>query len=184
MSKLLNYLKEKQYFFYEEDDIEEPEDSVEEPEFDYDLNTEVEEEIPIEVEGIPNNSDQVPNTSDFMYSNSEPLTYYARGNGFDLTDNQDFYEVIKLIKDFVDRNVFAKNMTWKADIKNRKLQISFTVGDGSETDEFFFDGLRMYILSKVKARFFDAIEDDIEIINANGTNKMIVTLQKKDENND
>jgi hypothetical protein len=110
--------------------------------------------FPSEVKEVEDTVDIVPSPSlrdadDFMYSNSEPMSYYARGNGFDLTSNSDLYEIVKVVKDLTDKHFFVRDLVWKANIKRREVELLFTLGTGDEADQFFMDGVEHYIITNI-----------------------------------
>jgi hypothetical protein len=164
MDKILKYLTEKKQEFFPE---EEPEDSVAELEDDYGLDFIDDEDFitdEIEVEKIPDNSDPILNADEFMNSNSKLMSLYADGKGFNLTDNLDLYEVIKLVKDLTDKHFYFKDLVWKADIANRKVVITFKLGNGKEENDFFLQGVKQYILTQIFKKFGSVYTIDTEFL--------------------
>jgi len=185
-----SYIKEREKYFYPEEDedstdeIEEPEDALEEPEDDYGLDFVDDETFPapvMDVEEIPDNSDPILNADEFMYSNSEPQNYYSRGKGFDLTDNSELYEIIKLVKDLTDRHFYIKNMTWKVNIAHREAEFVFKLRDGDDSNEFFLNGVREFISSEVVRVFGQRYSIDTSYLNDSGHDvmKVVVGMSKE-----
>lgn len=156
MNSLDKYLQERAEYFYPEDKIINEDNAVEEPLIDSDIDV-IDgiygDEIIVEI--IPNNSDPILDSSEFMYTNSEMQAIYSQGKGFELTSNQDLYEVVKLVKDFCDRHQYQRDMTWRVDIANRKAIFTFMLGDQKSKDEneFFLQGVNQYIMSDLYRRF-------------------------------
>ena len=181
------YLREKEIEFYPEEEKEEPEDSIVEPEEDYGLdfmdNSFDSEEI--EVEEIPDNSDPILNADEFMYSNTDNQTFYARGNGSDIPDNQDFYEVIKLVKDMTDKHIYVRDMVWKVDIIRRRAIFNFTVGDDEESievNDFFLQGIQQHLLRNMWKQFGALYKIDTKFVKDNeGRDMMRIEVYKDDE---
>lgn len=149
--KLLNYLKEKEEYFFQED---EPEDS--EPDYNLDFVNDKIPEEEIEVEEIPDNSDKVHKSDDFMYSNSDAVSYYSKGNGFKVNDNQEFYEVIKLVKDVTDKHLYVRNLKWKSNIKDKKVEFDFILGDdvsNKDSNDFFMNGIEQHLMLNIFKKF-------------------------------
>jgi len=183
MDLLLEYLKDKEEELYPE----EPEDAVEEPEDDYGLDFVDDATFVspvLDVEETPDNSDPVLDADEFMYSNSDPLSYYSRGNGINLADNSDLYEVIKLVKDVTDKHLYMRDMTWKVNIANRSANFIFRLGDEDDTDTngFFLQGVQQYIVSELWKRYGPFYDVNAEFLkNDNGADIMNLTVKRKDE---
>ena len=121
-----------------------------------------------------------------MYSNTDNQTFYARGNGADIPDNQDFYEVVKLVKDMTDRHLYMRDMTWKVDIARRKAVFTFTVGETEEdieVNDFFLQGIQQHLLSSMWKQFGAFYKIDTKFVKDNdGRNIMRLEVKKdKDE---
>jgi hypothetical protein len=158
MENVLKYLNEKQKYFYPEE------------------NKKI-----IYEEEIPNNSDPILNADEFMYSNSEIHDYYSKGSGFRVNDSQDFLEVIKLIKDLTDKHLFLKNMTWKADVKSKKLIVSFSVSEeenSDEVDNFFFNSIQQNLVANLLRKFDSLFKIDTEFINLDRRKIMRLIITK------
>lgn len=185
MGILEEYLKEREeYFFHEES--EEPEDSLEEPIEDYGLDFVDDETFTtneIDVDEVPDNSDPILDADEFLKPNAETLEIYAKGKGFDLTDNQDLYEVVKLVKDMTDKHLYMKDMTWKVDIKNRKAIFTFRLGEDEELDQndFFLQGVEKYIISEMWRKYGPLYDVNAEFLkDAKGRDVMKLAVEKDD----
>jgi len=180
--------------FYLQEEAEEPEDSVqdpnalEEPEEDYGhefVDNETFDAPHINVEGVPDNSDPILNADEFLYSNADAQSFYARGNGFNITDNQDLYEVIKLIKDMTDRHLYMRELSWKVDVKNRRAHFIFRLGNEENdiTEDFFLQGINQYVISELWKKYGPLYDVDVKFDkDGSGQNVMEMTVAKnKDE---
>lgn len=179
---LLKYLKEREEYFYPEEEREELEDEMEEPEDDYGLDFVDDETFnaeEIEVEEIPDNSDPVLDASEFM-PNSELQRIYSKGKGLDITDNQDLYEVIKLVKDMTDKHLYMRDMTWKVDIANRKANFTFKV-DSVNSDDFFLKGIQQYVVQEIFKKFGPLYKVDTKYLKDNKGNSIMELKVEKEE---
>lgn len=183
MENILKYLKEKQEEFYPD----EPEDSIEEqPIEDYGLEF-MDNDFPseeINVEKIPNNSDPTLNSDEFLYSNSDSMSFYARGNGFNITDNLDLYEIIKLVKDLTDKHLYFRDMSWNVDVVRRKAIFNFILGKEvtDESDEFFLKGVQQYVTTQMIKKFGNLYMIDAKFLNNNEGQKTMKLTIERDKN--
>jgi hypothetical protein len=108
----------------------------------------------INVKKEPDLSSPIGNAEDFIKSNSDVLNIYSKGKDFDLTDNQNLYEVVKLMKDILDKHLFVRDIVYKFDIKNRKLTVNIELREGYEDGNYYFlDGFYQYIVSQINLKF-------------------------------
>jgi len=98
---------------------------------------------------------QLYNADEFLYSNTDIMSYYGRGNSFKIKDVQDFYEVIKFVKDLTDKHLFVKNVVWNANIVNNSLIIKFSINKDNSNDvnNFFLNSINRYIVVQIEKRF-------------------------------
>lgn len=173
--------------YYLSEDIEEPEDSVEEPEDDYGLDFVDDEKFTtdeIEVEEIPDLSDPILNADEFMKSNSEVMSHYANGKGFEVIDNQDLYEVVKTVKDMTDKHLYFRDMTWKVNMDHSKAKFIFKIGDDESSNEndFFLQGVKRYVISELWNKYGPLYDVDTEFSNdIDGRKLMILTVEKNEK---
>jgi len=173
--------------YYLREDLEEPEDSVEEPEDDYGLDFVDDEKFTtdeIEVEEIPDLSDPILNADEFMKSNSEVMSHYAKGKGFEVIDNQDLYEVVKTVKDMTDKHLYFRDMTWKVNIDHGKAKFIFKIGDDESANEndFFLQGVKRYVISELWKKYGPLYDVDTEFSkDVEGKDLMILTVDKNEE---
>ena len=129
------------------------------------------------------NSDIVLNSDDFMYSNTDAQSYYARGNGFNIEDNQEFYQVVKLVKDMTDKHIFFKDLTWKVNIAHRKAVFIFKIGnkEDNRTDDVFLQGVHQFVSLECWRRYGDLFNIGTEFTTDLDNNRvMILTVQKNE----
>ncbi len=173
--------------YYLREDFEEPEDSIEEPEDDYGLDFVDDEKFTtdeIEVEEIPDLSDPILNADEFMKSNSEVMSQYAKGKGFEVVDNQDLYEVVKTVKDMTDKHLYFRDMTWKVNIDHGKAKFIFKIGDDESANEndFFLQGVKRYVISELWKKYGPLYDVDTEFSkDVEGKDLMILTVEKNEE---
>jgi hypothetical protein len=128
---------------------------------------------------VPQKNVDARKTDDFMYSNSEPISYYARGNGVDLTSNSDLYEIIKVVKDLTDKHFFVRDLVWKVDVKRRRAIFTFKLGNGDEEDQYFLDGVKTYILTNVGYKMGPNYSSESELLkNEEGQLVLKLTIMK------
>ncbi|MFW6282044.1 MAG: hypothetical protein ACOC1O_04550 [bacterium] len=189
MNELLDYLKEREEYFFEkeepEDSIEEPEDSVEDE--DYGLDFVDDEEFfvdEIDVEEIPDNSDPILNADEFIKSNSDIMDFYSKGKGFDLTDNLELYEVVKMVKDLLDKHLFQEDVTWKVDIANRKAIFTFKIK--GDNNKYFLHRIQYYVINKISVKFSNVFDIKTKLINNSfgNENVMIMIINEKEKEAD
>lgn len=177
----MDFLK---HYLKEDEEIEEPEDSIQEPEEDYGLDFIDDENFDapnIDVEEIPDNSDATLDADEFLYGNSQLISYYSKGNGFKLNDNQDYYEVIKMVKDMTDKHFYHRDMVWKVDVAHNKAVFQFKLGksENLEQNNFFLSGIQQYILTGLLKKFGDSYKIDTEFSKSlDGQDVMTVKVEK------
>lgn len=107
-------------------------------------------------ESIPDKSDYTLNADEFMYSKSDHQSYYSKGNGSEFNDNQEFYEVIKIVKDMTDKHLYNRDLSWKVNVGKGKAEFIFTVGedvDSKESNDFFMKGIEQHLLLNIFKKF-------------------------------
>ena len=60
-------------------------------------------------------------------SNSPILSIYGRGEHFNISDEKVLFEIVKMIKGFVDRHPFILSMSYKFKMEERSLTFYLTV---------------------------------------------------------
>ena len=189
MGILEEYLNEREEYFYpeaEEIEAEEPEDAMDEPLEDYGNDFVDDEKFyadHIAVKEIPDNSDPILDADEFMKPNAEILNMYSKGQGFDLTDNSDLYEVVKLVKDMTDKHLYMRNMKWKVDIAHRQAKFTFSLGDemSKEADDFFLQGVQNYVMKEMVQKFGPVYKLDTKFSKDNKGRTMEMTIEKEDD---
>lgn len=177
---ILEYLKEREEYFHPEDEkeplisssIEEPNEFPDDEKFYNDV---------IAVKKIPDNSDPILDANEFLKPNAEIQAIYAKGQGFDLEDNLEYYEAVKLVKDMTDKNLYMRNMTWKVDIAHREAKFTFTLGDNDieDVDEFFMNGIQQHITQNLYQKFGPIFKIDAKFSkNFKGQHNMELTIKK------
>jgi hypothetical protein len=112
-------------------------------------------------------SDPLYNADEFLYSNSDIHSYYAQGKGMKIDDNVDFYEIIKIIKDYTDKHLYLKNLTWKVDQKNGRIVFVFEMDQQDASDNLFFASIQQYfhqMLNNISRKFMKKFDMNFEMI--------------------
>jgi hypothetical protein len=127
-------------------------------------------------------SDFIHAQDDVMYSNADVVSYYSNGIGFDLTDNTELYEIVKLFRDIVDKHLYSNNFKYNITVKNRELKLFFEY-DKEDKHAFFLERLIDIFVTKVSIIFKNQYTFKNETRDSdNDTTKtvVIVTASKKD----
>jgi len=143
------YLCEKEKEYYPDEEIE----SSSEDE-DINLSAELYDDI-LAVKKIVDLSSPLRSTDDYQ-PNSDLMDMYAKGDGFSLNNNLDLYEVIKLMKDILDRHLFVQDMTYVADTKDRSVTFTLSLNSDMvdiESDKIFLTGFYDYLVTMICQKF-------------------------------
>lgn len=133
-------------------------------------------------------SEQSPihNADEYLYSNSELMSHYGNAKDVNINDNSRLDEVVKLIKDIFDKHFYVQNVTWKVDVKNRRVKLSFYVQNSDDgSDAFFLEGLVQHVLTSVARKFADTMElESKEVITIDDKLKLQITIKDLGDKND
>lgn len=132
---------------------EEPEDSIEEDPGYYDFD-QPDDPDKLVVEPPIDLSDEVESSDKYIYSNSELMSYYGKGSGLDIADNDELYEIVKIVHELTDRHIYLRDLTWKTNIRHRFVDFIFKIGDGTDDyDQFFLDGVCSFLENNIIRQF-------------------------------
>ena len=56
---------------------------------------------------------------------SPVLDIYGNGKDFEITDNQQLYEIVKMVKDILDKHFYAENFLYNMGVEYNKLIVKF-----------------------------------------------------------
>lgn len=146
------------------------------------------------------NTDQEEVPSDvFLDPNAPALNLYANGDAFNIHDNSALYEVIKIFKEFTDREPEFQSVNYAIDVNNKRLIFSvISSNDYMVTKEVIngvVDALRVEIEKKFGKTFeinteekdlFGQIGQDVGLGPVQGKKevKVIVSEKIKKDKND
>lgn len=111
-------------------------------------------------------SDPIPSDQDKIDSNSKILNIYKNGKSFSIYDNSNILNVIKLVKDFVDRNRNIFGMSYQIDMEGKEVRFQIKSGYNIRDKfkiEYMMYGLLNNLINSIQSQYNDVcIEHDIE----------------------
>ncbi|MFW6312143.1 MAG: hypothetical protein ACOC1K_07910 [Nanoarchaeota archaeon] len=180
MESVFKYLKEREEYFFNEDlsNLENPQNNYGLGFIDNEFNA---EEIP--VDKVPDTSVIVRGIDDLMNPDSELQSKYSDGKLINISDNQEFYEVVKLVKDMTDRHIYMRDMTWSVNIADNKAIFTFKLDKVDSKEDYFLEGIKQYVISKLFMNFGNLFDVDSESLkDANERSIMKIIVEKKKDN--
>lgn len=122
-------------------------------------------------------------TAEEMYGNKSPiLGVYSKGEHLVISDNEQLYEIAKMIKDFTDKHFYNRN--FKYGIKIAYNTLEFKVVDDKSKPEYIrnyhLEGIIQYVLEKVNLMYQEKFDTEI-LIRDLKNNKRIITLIIKEK---
>ena len=126
-------------------------------------------------------SDKLGSTDEFMYSNARALDIYGQGKRFKIEDNQLFYEVVKIVKEIIDRHYYNQQVTLSVDIANKAVLFTFIVDSKDIKHSYFIETLYMFIniqLSRQYGGYFKILRDDYQ---ADGKSVLKIKVEIADQ---
>lgn len=176
------YLTEKSKDFYPDDfEDEDLEDEMEdeEDESPYGFAVADPEDTPyIESPSIPDLSVPIEDASDYVKSNSRIFDIYGSGSTLDMQDNQRIYEVIKVVKDIMDRHLFINSVQYRTNNRTKSVVFHFILTDDDDmANEFFLQGLLQYVTNEVNNKIGSAFDFEYDLKkNVDGFDSMVLTV--------
>lgn len=88
---------------------------------------------------------------------SPVMGIYSRGEKFEIHDNQDLYEIVKMVKDFTDKHFYAQNFKYLTEVSYRTLIIRIIqnpkkLGQGDIMD-YHVSSVIQFITSNIERLF-------------------------------
>ena len=79
---------------------------------------------------------------------------YSDGKHLNISDNQDLFEIVKIIKDFTDKHFYAQNFKYLTEVSYRTLTIKIiqnpnTLGQGDIMD-YHVSSVIQFIISNIE----------------------------------
>ena len=103
-------------------------------------------------------SDPTVSTDDYMYSNAKAMEIYGQGKRFTIEDNLMFYEVVKIVKDVIDRHYYQNQTQLYIQIKDKELVFSFLIDKTENRYTFFIETLYMFVTTQIYRQFGNYFE--------------------------
>lgn len=105
-------------------------------------------------------SNELPKAEDVAkkYGIKSPVMgIYSRGDRFEIHDNQDLYQIVKMVKDFTDKHFYAQNFKYLTEVSYRTLTIKIIqnphkIGQGDIMD-YHISSVIQYITSTINTLF-------------------------------
>ena len=136
-----------------------------------------------EEKSYTNYSDQTPSTDEFMYSNTKALELYGQGKRFTIEDNLLFYEVIKIVRDVVDRHFYSQQLQFYIQIADKVVQFTFIIDKVDAKYSYFVETLFMFITTQIYRKYgtFFTITREDEILGDNKISLKVKVKKNKEE---
>lgn len=103
-------------------------------------------------------SDPVHSSDAFMDSNAPMLNIYSKGDGFKIHDNSSLYEVIKIFKDYTDRQPMFQTCGYAIDVNNKRLVFNIITDNDHMITGEYISGMIETLRSEIQRRFGDTFE--------------------------
>jgi hypothetical protein len=95
------------------------------------------------------NSDLTPSSDEYMYSNAKAMEIYGQGKRFQIEDNTLNYEVVKIVKDIVDRHFYHVQLQFYVQVANKGVVFTFVMDKSDAQYSYFMETLYMFITSQI-----------------------------------
>lgn len=103
-------------------------------------------------------NDLIPSTDNIMYSNARAMEIYGQGKRFKIEDNLLFYEVIKVVRDVIDKHFYQNSIRFYTEIANKEVTFTFVMDMMDIKYSYFLETLYMFITSQLFKKFGDYFE--------------------------
>ena len=130
------------------------------------------------------NDDELESAEDMMSAkrNSPILNIYGTGKKFKISDNEDLFQIAKIIKDFTDRHFYSQNFKHGTNITHNSLEFKVIIEKEKTdyTNSFRLRGIIEYLIELVKMKFPDKYDISVNERVLAKNNKLI-TLSIKEK---
>jgi len=126
-------------------------------------------------------SDVLKSTDDIMYSNARAMEIYGRGKRFDIADNLILYEVVKIVRDTIDKHFYQNSVKFSIQIADREAHFTFIVGKEDAKYSYFLETLFMYITNEIYRTYGNYFNIDREEKSAGKNKVKLKIIVKKNE---
>lgn len=123
-----------------------------------------------------NTSNLTPSTDDFMYPNAKAMEIYSQGKRFQIEDNLIYYEIVKIVRDIVDRHFYSQQVQFYIQIANKAVIFKFVIDKVDAKYSYFVETLYMFITTQIYRRYgtyFTVTRED-ELL---GDNKIVLKVK-------
>lgn len=127
-------------------------------------------------------SDLNSSTDEIMYSNARALEIYGRGKRFDIEDNIILYEVVKIVREIVDKHFYQPEVRFFIQVADRQAEFTFIVDKTDAKYSYFIETLFMFISGEIYRTYGDyfILEREDELLEDNKV-KLKITVKKNEE---
>ena len=94
-------------------------------------------------------SDQLKSTDDVMYSNARALELYGQGKRFNIEDNVTLYEIVKIVREIVDKHFYYIPVQFYIQIADREAHFTFIIDKVDIKFSYFVETLFMFITTQI-----------------------------------
>ncbi|MEM4261312.1 MAG: hypothetical protein QXG00_08765 [Candidatus Woesearchaeota archaeon] len=128
-------------------------------------------------------SDLTPSTDDIMYANARAMDIYGQGKRFQIEDNLIYYEIVKIIREIVDKHFYQHPVHFYIQVANKEAIFTFIIEKIDAKYSYFVETLYMYVTTQIYRKFgdyFNVIREDEVEDNDSVIMRIIVRKAKKE----
>ncbi len=116
------------------------------------------------------------------YVPSPMLDIYGDGHKFDIFDNQNLYMIVKIIKDYVDRQIYIRDIAYKLGVKNRQVIFSMVTQPHAPDMDYYLQNFASRIKADVVRLIGDYFIFKDKVQNYHKAQKeLILIIREKDD---
>lgn len=110
--------------------------------------------------------DPIHSTDEYMYSNARALDLYGQGKRFEIEDNLIYYEIVKVVRDLVDKHFYQHPVQFYIQVANKEVVFTFVIGRVDAKYSYFIETLYMFITTQIYRQFgsFFKVSREDEVI--------------------
>jgi hypothetical protein len=127
-------------------------------------------------------SDTPKSTDTFMYSNAKAIDIYAHGKSFKIQDNLKLYEVVKIVRDSIDRHYYQCQIGMRIDVGNKKAVFHFFFNKKDREYYYISGTLNQFIstqLFKVYGNYFKVTSEEKNLENSDVELEVTVEINEE-----
>ena len=108
------------------------------------------------------------------------MDIYGKGHQFDIFDNQTLYMIIKIIKDFVDKKIYIRDVAYKLSTDKRKVVFSMITNPNQRIVDYHLDSFSEMIKHRIIQQLGDnfLFDQEIKKVNKDQLELILIVFEK------